>query len=136
MDVNSPLTSANFLLYAFSQYDNPSCHSTAEFQEDLKRFKYIKKLVTRYTTTGVLKERLILNHIIVLCNVFGPAATIRMLALKMNGQMPYIKPFLVLMEIMPDTIEAIDGLNIDTTAIAMDMGIIDALRRIRQDSLS
>ena len=119
------------MLYAAARYDNPSCHSTAEFQDDLKRFKYIKKLLTRYATTGVLKERLILNHIVVLNNVFGAIALVRMLATKMPEQMRYIKPFLLLMELLPEVIVDVGGVNIITDDIPLDQGVVDALRRIR-----
>ena len=62
----------NFLLYAAKHYDNPQCYDTVEFYDDLKRIKYIKRLINRYIEEGDLKERLILNHIIILNNVFGP----------------------------------------------------------------
>ena len=63
----------NFLLYAAKHYDNPQCYDTVEFYDDLKRFKYIKRLLNRYVEEGDLKERLILNHIIVLNNEIGRA---------------------------------------------------------------
>src|SRR6266550_5555611 len=133
MNVDAPLSQSNFLQYAAAMYDNPSCHSTHEFLEDVKRFKYIKKLVTRYQTTGVLKERLILNHVIILCNVFGPRALTRMLFLRMGGQMLYLKPFLVLMEILPEEVYDIEGVNIITDDVPLDPGVVSALRRIRDN---
>ena len=69
MDV---LNEDNFLLYAAKHYDNPQCSSTEEFYDDLKKFKYIKRLFNKYAETGELKERLILNHIRVVTNVFSP----------------------------------------------------------------
>ena len=65
------LTEDNFILYAAKCYDNPNCHNINEFYDDLNKFKYLKKLFYRYRVDGVLKERLITNHIIVLQNVFG-----------------------------------------------------------------
>ena len=62
-------------MYAIKNYDNPQCEGEKEFEDDLKRFKYIKRLLKRYETTGELKTHLILNHVIVLYNVFGDAAT-------------------------------------------------------------
>lgn len=126
------LDDGNFLLYCARVYDNPHCHSTAEFLEDVKRIKYIKKLFTRYIATGELKERLILNHVIILNNVFGAEHLPRILFLKMPKHLPYIKPFLVLLEIMPPIVWNIgkDGTNYNTDFIAMDPGIVEALRKL------
>ena len=122
----------NFLLYAARYYDSSQCHDTDEFYEDLNRFKYIKKLITRYVETGELKERLILNHIIVLNNVFGPEHTSKMIYLKMPDQMKYIKPFLVLLDIIPDKISGItkNKNTVMTDEIPMDMNIVSILRKI------
>ena len=69
------LTPDNWLFFAIQNYNNPSSVTYQDFEEDLKRFKYIKRLIRRYETTGELKTHLILNHVIVLYNVFGEAAT-------------------------------------------------------------
>lgn len=61
----------NFLLYAAHVYDNPQAHTVEEFNDDLNRFKYLRRLFKRYEEDGELKERLILNHLIVIYNVFG-----------------------------------------------------------------
>jgi hypothetical protein len=76
------LTEKNLFVYAAKHYDNPGCCNTEEFLDDLRRIKYIKKLITRYIESGDLKERLILNHIIILVNLFGPEVTCRILFLK------------------------------------------------------
>ena len=68
------ITSENVVMFAIRHYDNPQCEGEKEFQDDLKRFKYIKRLLRKYYDTGVLKERLLLNHLIVLLNVFGADA--------------------------------------------------------------
>ena len=65
------ITNENVMLFALKHYDNPQCEGEKEFHDDMKRFKYIKRLLKKYTDHGVLKERLLLNHIIVLNNVFG-----------------------------------------------------------------
>ena len=65
------ITNENVMMFALKHYDNPQCEGEKEFQDDMKRFKYIKRLLRKYTEHGVLKERLLLNHIIVLNNVFG-----------------------------------------------------------------
>jgi len=125
------LTDKNFLLYCASNYDNAKYASTEDFIEDLNRLKYIKKLITRYVEYGELKERLILNHIIVLNNCFGPDVLCRILYLKMKCQMKYIKPFLVLLEILPDRLYNINEETvIDTNLIEMDSIIVAKLRKV------
>jgi hypothetical protein len=126
------LTEKNWLIYAAKHYDNPSCYDQTEFMEDVRRLKYIKKALTRYETTGELKERLVLNHLIVLTNVFGHEPTIRLLFLKMEGYMKYLKPFLILLSIMPDVVYGIGKENrtIITDEIPMDLNIINVLRTI------
>jgi hypothetical protein len=126
------LTDENFLIYCAKHYDNPQCHSTEEFLEDIKRIKYIKKLVTRYIENGDLKERLILNHLTILCNVFGSEHLCRILYLKMKPQFQYIKPFLVLLNIMPERLINIKTEKIiDTNLIPMDEKIIVKLRELQ-----
>jgi len=135
MTLSHVLTEKNFLIYAAQHYSNPCCTSTDEFLEDLRRFKYIKKLVTRYVETGELKERLILNHLIVLSNVFKPEPLCRMLCLKMEGMLTYIKPFLILIGCCIVRITNVKMIRIvETDLIAMDPKIIDALRKIRDAS--
>jgi len=73
------LDDTNFMLYAAAHYDNPQCYDTDEFYDDLKRFKYLKRLLNRYKETGELKERLILNHLTVIYNVFGSTPATRLL---------------------------------------------------------
>ena len=125
------MTDENFLIYCAKHYNNPQCHSTEEFLEDLKRIKYIKKLITRYVESGDLKERLILNHIIILYNVFGAEHLPRILYLKMKKQFSFLKPFLVMMNIMPNKIFYInDEEIIDTDLISLDKTIVEALRVI------
>lgn len=118
----------NFLLFAAKHYDNPQCHDTIEFYDDLKRFKYIKRLLIKYQEYGELRERLILNHITILYNVFGSAAT-DMLFFKLDGFHALLKPFLVLLRRMPDKIRRGKEV-IYNTDIPMDAGIIEALRKI------
>jgi len=128
---NDRLTNDNFLIFCAKHYDNPQCDDTQEFLEDIKRIKYIKKLITRYIETGDLKERLILNHIIVLHNVFKPDILCRILFLKMYDQMKYVKPFLILLNVLPEKIYNIgDHDIIYTDNIPMDKKIIEVLRKI------
>ena len=129
--MNEYLTDKNFLLFCAHHYDNAQYASTEDFIEDLNRIKYIKKLVTRYIENGDLKERLILNHIIVLNNCFGPEALCKILYLKLNTQMKYVKPFLVLLNIIPDLIYYVgDEKVVDTNLIEMDELIVAKLRKV------
>jgi hypothetical protein len=125
--ISEKLTENNFLLYAMHHYDNPQCHSIAEFEEDVKRFLYLKKLLTRYYVNDELRERLILNHIIVLYNIFGEAAT-NMLFYKIDEKhWPALVTFLVYLNRMP---ESVTNYNIITTDIQLDEKIIKSLRKI------
>lgn len=121
------LTENNFLLYAMHHYDNPQCHSLEEFEEDLRKFLYLKKLLSRYKKDGELRERLILNHIIVLYNVFGDATT-NMLFYKIDEECwDTLATFLVYLERMP---EKIPGHSIELIDIALDEHVISVLRKI------
>jgi hypothetical protein len=129
--MHEKLSDDNFLIYCAKHYDNPQCHSTEEFIEDLKRIKYIKKLITRYIDSGELKDRLILNHLIILYNVFGAEHMARILYLKMRVQFKYIKPFLILLGVLPEKIYNIrDEAVINTDSIQMDAVIVQALRKV------
>jgi hypothetical protein len=129
---------SNALLYAAKCYDNPQCFDTVEFYEDLNRFKYIKRLLNKYEESGELKERLVLNHIIVLNNVFGTAGATKLLLLKCRGQYHMIMPFLVFLNMMPDVVYGIgvENSTVRVSDVIMDQRIVDALRDIygRQDN--
>lgn len=129
--MNEKLTDNNFIIFCAKHYDNSRYVSTEEFVEDLNRIKYIKKLVTRYVESGDLKERLILNHIIILNNCFGPEALCKILYLKLKSQMKYIKPFLILLNLLPEKIYNVaDEIVIDTNLIEMDQYIVNKLRKV------
>ena len=96
MDIFEELNEENFTLFAIRFYDNPQCTSTEEFYEDIRRFRYLKRLLKRYAKTGELRERLILNHLIVLSNLFGVENTIRMLEFKIEMEFwPILKTCLL-----------------------------------------
>lgn len=128
------LDETNFLLYAAKHYNNPHCYDTLEFYEDLNRIKYIKRLLNKYKETGELKERLVINHLVVIYNVFGVEAGTRLLFLKLHDYLPIIKPFLVMMGTCPDTVHkiGIQGNDIQTDTIVMDLDIVNILRQIGQ----
>lgn len=123
------LNDSNFLLYAAKYYDNPQCYDIEEFESDLKRFKYLKRLLKKYSETGDLKDRLILNHIVILYNVFGPFAT-NMLFFKLREYQSLLKPFIILLNYLPDKIYGIEEKPIYTSEIAMDQNVINILRRV------
>jgi len=117
----------SFLLHAMKFYDNPQCVNLSEFEEDLKRFGYLKKLFIRYKECGDLKERLILNHIIVLFNLFG-VATVELLFFKIEQQYwNTLATFLVYLNLMPDTIPEY-SIKLDT--IELDQRILNTLKEI------
>jgi hypothetical protein len=126
------LDESNILLFAAKHYNNTQCCDTVEFYEDLNRFKYIKRLLNKYQETGDLKERLILNHLTVLYNVFGVDPTTRMLFVKLQSQYHLIKPFLVLLGTLPITVCNIGILNetIFTEGIPSDKHIEKMLEKL------
>ena len=131
MNIIEPLYHKNFIIYCAKHYDNPYCANDEEFFDDINKIKYIKKLLTRYHQTGELKERLILNHIMVLYNIFGASHVPRILYLKCRKQFHMIKPFLILLNCMPRKLYNIGNETIiDTDEIPLDQIIIDQLRKI------
>lgn len=121
------LTDSNFVVFAMHHYDNPQCHSVEEFDEDLKKFLYLKKLLSRYRKNGELRERLILNHIIVLYNLFGESAT-KMMFLKVDEECwGALATFLVYLNRMP---EEIPDYGIILSDVKLDEFIISVLRKI------
>ena len=86
----------NVVMYAIRHYNNPQSEGEKEFEDDLKRFKYIKRLLRKFQDTGILKERLLLNHLIVLHNVFGTTACVTLLLYKIQEEYwPVLKAFLI-----------------------------------------
>lgn len=124
------LSERNFLLYAAKNYDNPQCMDIEEFKDDLKRINYIKKLFNKYRTAGELKERLIINHLIVIYNTFGSEAATRMLFFKLNEYKDLLKPFLVFLNYMPNYIEGVEDTIIRSSDISLDSKIVAKLREI------
>ena len=126
MLVFNELTEDNLFLYAAKHYDNPTFSDIDDFYEDLKRFKYIKRLVNRYLDHDDLAERLILNHLIVVFNSFGSEAGLNILKLKLDERhWPVIKPFLIFLNYIK---------NDDLTEFDMDKTVIERLRKINGHS--
>lgn len=124
------LTDSNILLYAAKCYDKPNCIDS-EFDEDYKRIRYIKRLLHRYRISGTLKERLILNHIIVAQNVFGIEASTRMMFCKIDPKdYAALKTFLSYTSAMPTVVYGINGRDIVAKDIPLDARIVEILERI------
>lgn len=124
------LNDDNFLIFAMKSYDSPNT-ILSEFEEDLKRIKYVKRLIKRYKSTGELKERLILNHLIILSNVFGTKQSVRMLFFKIDQEDHHIlKSFLMFLRTMPDVVEGIRGSNIKSGNIPIDLFVCQRLKSI------
>ena len=97
------ITNENVIMFAIKHYDNPQCEGEKEFYDDMKRFKYIKRLLRKYKDTNVLKERLLLNHIIVLYNLFGSEACVTLLLFKIQREYwGTLKSFLLFLNIIRD----------------------------------
>lgn len=123
------LTEQNYIMYAMKHYNNPQCMNIDEFYNDLKRIKYIKRLLGRYVSSGDLKERLILNHLIILYNSFGTEAT-KLLFFKIERQYwPQLKTFLVYLSYMPEVLVGVDEKPVLSTDIILDPFIISVLRK-------
>jgi hypothetical protein len=124
------LNDENFMMYAMKCYNTPNC-IMSEFEGDIKRTKYLKRLFRRYKVTKSLKERLILNHIILLNNVFGPEVTARILFYRIDERdYDILKTFLMYLNIMPEFIPGIRGKNIRSADIPVDMNIAEILGQI------
>jgi hypothetical protein len=97
------ITTDNIIMFAIKHYDNPQCEGEKEFHDDMKRFKYIKRLLRKYKDTSILKERLLLNHIIILNNLFGPEACVTLLLFKIQREYwETLKSFLLFLNIIRD----------------------------------
>lgn len=126
LDFEEPLDDKNFFSYALHHYDNPSCTDVDEFQEDINRFLALKKLFFKYQKRDILKERLILNHLITLINVFGVDTGNKLLFFKMEEQhYSYLKTFLVYLNSLPDNVG-----SINTVKIPLDNFIVSKLREM------
>ena len=126
------LNDDNFLMFAMKEYNDIQCTDIEEFYDDLKKIKYIKRLFNIYKNTGQLKERLILNHLIVFYNVFPIQSGTRILFYKIEKSFwPMLKTFLIFLDRMPETIDSIREEIIRTSDIQLDEGIVIRLRSIK-----
>jgi len=122
----SELNDDNYLLFAMKNYENPQCSGIEEFHEDLNRIKYLKRLLRKYKTHGILREQLILNHLIIFYNVFGLEAGTRLLFNRIESDLhPYLKTFIVYLNNLPEKIPEVDLLM-----IPVDIRVANKLRKI------
>jgi|TARA_R110000787_G_scaffold15246_1_gene47069 hypothetical protein len=116
------ITSTNFVMYAIKHYENPQCQGEKEFHDDMKRFKYIKRLLKKYTIGGELKERLLLNHIIILRNLFGNEACVTLLLFKTQKEyLSTLRSFLLFLNMIRED---------ELTEISLDDNALEILRKI------
>ena len=125
------LTSDNMMMYAIKAYDKPNC-ILSEFSEDIKRFNYLKRLFRRYRKHNEMRERLVLNHLVVLNNVFGAEVLTRLLFFDMSeSDYPQLKTYLLFLSCMPDVVRGINGKDIISSDIKVDLQIANVLRTIK-----
>lgn len=125
------LTNDNIMMYAVKAYDSPNC-IMSEFKDDMKRFNYLKRLFLRYRKYDELRVQLVLNHIVVLCNVFGPEAATRLLFFKVTkDDYSSLKTYLLFLSCMPERVRGIKGQDILSSDIPVDSQIANTLREIK-----
>ena len=125
------LNESNVFNYQMKSYDNPQCHNMEEFLSDMKRIKYVKRLFHKYHTKNILKERLIINHLVVLYNVLGNEPCSRILFLKIEQDQHYIlASFLKWLNKLPKTVNGINGITLYPTNIQLDSFILKELGKI------
>ena len=125
------LMNDNIMLFAIKAYDKPNM-IMSEFKEDMKRFNYLNRLFRRYKKYDELREQLVLNHLIVLYNVFGPEVVTRLLFFKISkDDYSTLKTYLLFLNCMPEIIRGIKGKDIRSSDIEVDVKIADVLRKIK-----
>lgn len=125
------LNDKNIDLYMMKAYENPHCVDMDEYYDDVKTFKYLKRLLNRYEKTGELKERLILNHLHLLYNVFGVTAATRILFFKIDEEFwSTLSTFLIYLNFMPDRVDGIRGETILASDILVNFDVANRLREI------
>jgi len=124
------LNDSNIMLYASKCYDKPICIDS-EFEEDFRKIRYIKRLLQRYRNTGKMRERLLLNHLVIAQNVFGVEPCTRMLFVKVEPEdYSTLKTFLIYTSAMPTVVRSINGADILSSDIPLNTNIVDILRKL------
>ncbi len=128
------LNESNVLLYAAKCYDKPNCIQS-EFDEDYKKFRYIKRLLNRYRLSGKLKENLLINHLILTQNVFGIEASTRILFFRIDSRdWSALKTLLIFTSAMPKIVKGIRGRDIISSDIPLDSNLVEILRKLGRRS--
>jgi hypothetical protein len=131
---NLELTPDTVMIYAVKAYEKPT-YIKSELADDLKHFSYLRRLFRRYNQYGELRERLILNHLIIVYNIFGVPAATRLLFYHTRPEdYAILKTFLVFLDKMPDCIYGINGSTIESNLLVPDPVIVQSLRAIRQQT--
>ena len=131
MNLFDDLNEDNYIMFATKYYDNPQCTTVEEFNDDLNKIKYVKRLFNRFLETGELRINLIMNHLIVIYNVFETEAATRMLFFRVEKKFySILKPFLLFMERLPEVVKGIHGNDIHTNEIPLNETTIKELRKI------
>ena len=116
------ITTENVMMFAIKHYDNPQCEGEKEFHDDMKRFKYIKRLLRKHKDSDILKERLLLNQIIILNNLFGPEACVTLLLFKIQQEYwGTLKSFLLYLNMIRDD---------ELTEVESNEEVLNVLRKI------
>lgn len=126
------LTEDNFVLYAMKHYDNPGCKGVDEFLDDLKRFSYLKRLFRKHTSGKVLREKLIINHLVVIYNLFGIDAATNMLFFKIEKKhWSQLKTFLTFLNYLPvGYVISTQNTCVESYQIPLDEKILNTLKRL------
>lgn len=126
------LNEDNFIMYAIKHYDNPGCKGITEFQDDLKKFRYLKRLFKKYTAGKGLKEKLIVNHLVIVYNLFGVEAATKMLFFKIERKhWSQLKTFLVYLNYMPvGAVISSQGITLQGYEIPLDEKVTNALKSL------
>ncbi len=131
MDSLIDLTPDTVMIYAIKAYERPT-YIKSDLKEDLKHLSYVRRLFRRYHQYGELRERLILNHIVILYNIFGVPAATRLLFYHTRPEdYAILKTFLVFLNYMPDRVTGIQSKTILSSDLQPDPVVIEALRKIK-----
>ena len=133
---NLNLTPDTVMIYAVKVYDKP-IYVRSELADDMKHFSYLRRLFRRYTQYGELKERLILNHLIIVYNLFGLPAATRLLFYHIRPEdYGILKTFLVFLNYMPTSVHGINGKTIVSSELKLDSNIVQILRTIKPSGIN
>lgn len=131
------LTNKNYNTFMAMSYVNYNCVEDEEFEQDIERIKYLKKLFTTYRKKGELKDRLVMNHLVILFNVFNTEALLKILFFKLEKDLDILIPFLKVLNYCPDKISGIKevGYEININDIKTDIFIESQIRKSLKNGL-